>query len=182
MSELGEWDSFYVIVASAAGGLIGLQFVVITLISGRPARFKEANAAFATPTILHFSAVLLLSALLRAPWRSIGGPSLLLALLGFAGMLYSIVVVRRMLVQAAYRPELEDWFFHAMVPLAAYSLLAFSAIAARSELRHPLFGIGAAALMLLFTGVHNAWDAAAYHVATSERGGSNPAHPANSTG
>jgi len=30
MRELAEWDSFYVIVGSAAGALIGLQFVVMT--------------------------------------------------------------------------------------------------------------------------------------------------------
>ena len=52
MPELGEWDSFYVIVAPAAAGLIGLQFVIMTLIAERPSiRAAEASAAFATPTI-----------------------------------------------------------------------------------------------------------------------------------
>src|SRR5205807_4175372 len=32
MSALKEWESFYVIVGSSAGALIGLQFVVVTLI------------------------------------------------------------------------------------------------------------------------------------------------------
>jgi hypothetical protein len=32
MSELAKWDSFYAIVGSAADALIGLQFVVATLI------------------------------------------------------------------------------------------------------------------------------------------------------
>jgi hypothetical protein len=27
-----------------------------------------------------------------------------------------------------------------------------------------LFGVGAAALLLLFVGIHNAWDAVTYHV------------------
>jgi hypothetical protein len=36
VSEFAEWDSFYVIVGSAAGALIGLQFVVLTLIAERP--------------------------------------------------------------------------------------------------------------------------------------------------
>src|SRR5438105_3816031 len=61
MPELTAWDSFYVIVGSAAGALIGLQFVVVTLIAERPRlRVEEAGAAFATPTIVHFSAALLL--------------------------------------------------------------------------------------------------------------------------
>ena len=72
MSELAEWESFYIIVGAAAGALIGLQFVVMTLIAERPPRHAaEAGAAFASPTVVHFGAALLLSAFLRAPWQTI---------------------------------------------------------------------------------------------------------------
>ena len=65
MHELAEWESFYVLVGGAAGALIGLQFVVMTLIAERPPlRAAEASNAFGTPTIVHFSAALLLSAAL----------------------------------------------------------------------------------------------------------------------
>jgi hypothetical protein len=47
MKLLSEWANFYVIVGSAAGALIGLQFVVVTLIAERPPRnANEAGAAF----------------------------------------------------------------------------------------------------------------------------------------
>jgi len=36
MSALSGWENFYVIVGSSAGALIGLQFVVITLIAEIP--------------------------------------------------------------------------------------------------------------------------------------------------
>lgn len=69
MSELAKWDSFYVIVASAAGALIGLQFVVLTLIAERPPTDAAlAAAAFGSPAIVHFGSGLFLSALLHAPW------------------------------------------------------------------------------------------------------------------
>ena len=56
----------------AAGALIGLQFVVITLIAERPPDgAAEAGAAFGSPTIVHFSVALFLSALLLAPWQTI---------------------------------------------------------------------------------------------------------------
>ena len=60
MPELIEWDSFYVIVGSAAGALIGLQFVVMTLIAERPQLHaaEDASAAFATPTVVHFGTVI----------------------------------------------------------------------------------------------------------------------------
>jgi hypothetical protein len=75
-------DSFYVIVGSAAGTLIGLQFVVITLFEQRPALLRAAKtgSAFATPTIVHFGTALLLSAVLRVPWRSITPAAAILGL------------------------------------------------------------------------------------------------------
>ena len=43
-------------------------------------------------------------------------------------------------------------------------MLALSAFAAASHTREALFGVGAAALLLLFVGIHNAWDSVVYHV------------------
>jgi hypothetical protein len=170
ISELAKWDSFYVIVGSAAGALIGLQFVVMTLIAGRtrlPA--ADAGAAFATPTIFHFSAVLLLSALLRAPWETITLAGAVCGAIGFGGVAYALIVGRRMRKQASYQPEFEDWLFHLALPLAAYATLAIAPFAAASWAREALFAAGGAALLLLFTGIHNAWDAVTWHVFVQNR-------------
>src|SRR5437870_812456 len=165
MSEFAEWDSFYVIVGSAAGALIGLQFVVLTLVAERPPlRAAEAGAAFATPTIVHFGVVLLLSAVLRAPWQAIIPVAVLWGLIGLGGVAYAAIVARRMRVQTVYHPQFEDWLCHVLLPSAAYAMLALSAFAATSYAREALFAIGAAALVLLFIGIHNAWDAVTYHV------------------
>jgi hypothetical protein len=165
MSEVSLWGSFYAIVGSAAGALIGLQFVVMTLIAQRPPiPAAEAGTAFGTPTIVHFSAALLLSALSRVPWLTITIPAVLWGLMGFGGVAYVVIVARRMRRQAVYRPDFEDWLFHLVLPLVGYALLALSAVAAHSRIREALFGVGAATLLLLFIGIHNAWDAVAYHV------------------
>jgi hypothetical protein len=164
MEELAGWESFHVIVASAAAVLIGLQFVAVTLIIERAqARSAEAGAAFATPTIVHFSLVFLLSAILRAPWRAITPPAVLWGVLGFIGIVYAGVVARRMRRQTIYRPVFEDWLFHLLLPFVAYVTLFGSALASRSHLREALFGVGAAELILLYVGIHNAWDGLAYH-------------------
>ena len=47
---------------------------------------------------------------------------------------------------------------------AAYTILAISAYAAHSQARPALFLVGSATLLLLFIGIHNAWDAVTYHV------------------
>jgi hypothetical protein len=173
MPELAAWESFYGIVGSAAGALIGLQFVVVTLVAEKPPlRAAEAGAAFATPTIVYFGTALLLAALLRAPWQAITPAAALWGLVGLSGVSYVIIVARRMRVQTTYKPVLCDWLFHALLPLAAYAMLALSAFAAPSHTREALFSVGAAALLLLFVGIHNAWDAVAYHVFVS-RGDTN---------
>ena len=166
MMPLSGWENFYVIVGSSAGALIGLQFVVITLISQMPIvrDAERASSAFATPTIIHFGSVLLLSAIICAPWKAVEPAAIVLGIVGLAGTVYAIIVARRMQVQTAYRPEFEDWLFHAMLPVAAYATLALCGYLARARVGGAMFGVGAAALVLLFTGIHNAWDAVTYHV------------------
>lgn len=172
MTALTEWGNFYVIVGSSAGALIGLQFVVLTLIASRPIARGEAQAgdAFSTPSVVHFGVVLLLSAVVSAPWDGIGPVAVLWGLVGLSGIVYSIVVARRMRAQTAYQPVFEDWLFHVLLPCAAYTTLAGSAFAARSYARPALFLVGAAALLLLFVGIHNAWDTVTHLVFVEKRG------------
>jgi hypothetical protein len=40
-----------------------------------------------------------------------------------------------------------------------------------------LFAVGAAALLLLFVGIHNAWDAVTYHVFVNREGPTGPDAP-----
>jgi hypothetical protein len=165
MAEIANWDSFYVMVGTAAGALIGLQFVVLTLLAERPPKgASEVGAAFLTPTIVHFGVTVLLSALLLAPWQTMGMPAALLGVIGFSGVVYIGMVALRMRRLEAYHPELEDWLFHVVLPLAAYIVLFLSLFTAPSHLHEVLFGVGAATLLLLFVGIHNAWDNIAYTV------------------
>ncbi len=163
-------ENFYVIVGSSAGALIGLQFVVLTLIAAMPIGrgTAQAGAAFSTPNVVHFGAVLLLAGILSAPWQEIFPAAIVWGVAGLSGIMYEIVVARRMRTQSVYMPVFEDWLFHVVLPLAAYTGLAVMAFAAGSHLREALFGIGAAALLLLFVGIHNAWDAVTYHVFESK--------------
>ena len=84
-------------------------------------------------------------------------------LAGLGGLTYGAMVARRMRLQSAYQPVLEDWLFHGWLPPTAYAVLALSAFAAPSHLHEALFGV-AGAVLLLFIGIHNAWDAVAYLV------------------
>ena len=164
MNEFAEWDSFYLIVGGAAGALIGLQFVVLTLIAERGHASPEAGRAFSTPTVLHFSVVLFLAAFIRVPWPSITPPSIIGAIVGAGGVVYVLKTVREIRAQTVYRPVFEDWLFHVILPLAAYLTLFILAFEAFWNIRFSLFIGAAATLILLFTGIHNAWDAVTWHV------------------
>ena len=169
MKALAGWQNFYVIMGSSAGALIGLQFVVMSLIAGLPIVDAAAGRAFATPTVIHFGTVLLLAAILSAPWDGIFAPTILYGVVGLCGLIYAVIVTRRMR-HTSYKPEFEDWLFHALLPFAAYVTLAVSAYAAQSYLHQALFGAAAAVVLLLFVGIHNAWDAVTYHIYEKKQG------------
>ena len=178
MNELAEWDSFYLIVGGAAGALIGLQFVAMTLIAARPqaAASSDAGAAFATPTIVHFVAAFLLAAFVRMPWRSESSAMAMCGIVGAAGVVYTVVVSRRMTTQTSYKPVFEDWLFHAILPLLAYAMMVIAAIEVSSYPRQILFAVGAATLLLLMIGIHNSWDAVTWNIYTATSKPDDAAH------
>jgi hypothetical protein len=169
MSPFSEWENFYVIIGSSAAGLTGLQFVVIALIADQEvASTSREIDAFGTPTIVHFGVVLLLSGILSAPWHGMGWPALLLAACGVAGLMYSSFVVRRATRQTSYHMVLEDWIFFALLPILAHGILMAAGLTLRSHPERALFGVAITSLLLLFVGIHNAWDTVTF-IAVSRR-------------
>jgi hypothetical protein len=161
---LARWNNFYEIVGSAAAALTGLQFVVMAVVANTPARSGSPATvdAFGTPNVVHFAMVLLLSAVLSAPWPSLGAIASVLAMCGAGGVVYGVVVTRRAGRQTSYEPVLEDWIWHATLPLLAYTGVAAGALLLLRIEEDALFAIAAASLLLLFVGIHNAWDTVTY--------------------
>jgi len=73
-------------------------------------------------------------------------------------------VTRRIRKQSGYQPDAEDWLFYVVLPIVAYLLLILMPLPSLAYERETLFAIGGGVLLLLFTGIHNAWDAVAYQV------------------
>jgi hypothetical protein len=164
-SALHGWDTFYVIVGSSSAALTGLMFVVVTLLPEARRRAGATDAAlsaFATPTILHFCAALLISAMLTAPWGGLWQPGLAASLSGLAGLIYSAIVTRRVHRSTQYTAVFEDWLWHVLLPVASYLTLVVSGLLLGKDTTGALFGMAASTLTLLFIGIHNAWDAVTY--------------------
>ncbi|HJQ10346.1 MAG TPA: hypothetical protein VJ840_04875 [Gemmatimonadaceae bacterium] len=160
---LSKWESFYVIVGSSAGALTGLQFVVMAIVAERPgAGGHREIAAFGTPNIVHFMAVLLIGSIISAPWEELNHTADVIGLFGLVGVIYTGVVTRRARSTERYQPVLEDWIFHVVLPFVSYFLLLGAAVVLTRFDTPALFSIGAASLLLLVVGVHNAWDTVTY--------------------
>jgi hypothetical protein len=170
-TALAHWESFYVIVGSSAGALTGLMFVVITLIadSKQPRTLIEINT-FATPAVVHFCAVLLISAILSAPWPNEGRiAAYFIGLIAIAGLGYMVIVLRRTRRVTQYKPVMEDWIWHLIVPVLAYMALLVGHMGLRHDHPWALHLIGGVSLLLLFDGIHNAWDTVTYMVVTKQQ-------------
>lgn len=162
---MASWESFYVIIGSSGAALIGIEFVVITLVANLPERPPSNTiSAFASPTVVHFASALVLSAVMSAPWRSTAAPATALVVGGLGGVAYAAVVIQRIRHQTQYTPVWQDWLWYAVLPSGAYAVLAIAAAALRMNPPVAFVGIGAAALGLLLIGIHNAWDSVTHIV------------------
>jgi hypothetical protein len=165
---LTAWSTFYQIIGSAAAALTGLQFVVMTLAlqSGRrasaPAVGESTIRAFGSPTVVHFCSALFTATVMTAPWASLLGTSIPIVGCGLVGTIYIIAVARRARRQDSYKPVFEDWLWHVALPLVTYAALLVSAIELPRYTTAALFSVGAIAVLLVFIGIHNAWDSVVY--------------------
>jgi hypothetical protein len=167
LAPLSAWESFYVIVGSSAAALTGLQFVVIALIAEiRPRSNGSELSAWGTPTVVHFCIALLTSATLSAPWRTFTGVDTALGLTGIGGVAYVFVVLRRARRTTGYKPVLEDWIWHTVFPFLAYAAVVAGAFTMRAHTESALFFVAAGTLLLVFIGIHNAWDTVTFIATT----------------
>ena len=162
-SALAAWANFYVIAGSSAAALTGLMFVVISLVAGARTRSKsEGIATFSTPTVVHFCVALLIAATLSAPWHSLVPVSVLFTLTGLYGIAYSLHITHRARRNSAYRPQLEDWIWYSALPIAAFVAIVVAAIRLPGAPAGALFVLAGGTIVLIFIGIHNAWDVVTY--------------------
>jgi hypothetical protein len=150
-SLIAEWDNFYVIVGSSAAALTGLTFFV-------------GLRAYVEPTIVHFCAVLALACYLSMPHQGALTLSFGLGVAGALGLAYVVWVAASIgRVASDYMPVREDWIWNAILPGCCYGVLLAAAILIWYRPALSLYGVGSVALLLMFIGIHNAWDVAVWN-------------------
>ncbi len=161
MKVLEGWDNFYVILGSAAAALIGLTFVVVALLSGARRVHLAGMQGYIAPTIVHFGTVLAFAAYMSVPQQTILSLSAGLAICGIGTIAYTVAIaysVRRF--SAQYAPVVEDWIWHVILPTVDYATLLGMAFLIWYRQQLALYCVAAALTLLLFIGIHNAFDVA----------------------
>jgi len=89
--------------------------------------------------------------------------SLLLGLLGLAGVTYILIVFWLASYRLpGYQLVLSDWLWYTLLPLVSYSALVVAALLLPSHPVLALFIIAVVTLLLLFIGILNVWDVVTY--------------------
>jgi len=156
-----HWDSFYILIGSASGALIGLLFVVATLQTGRdPDEASRGASIYLTPTVFHFAIVLVISAMASVPGlgpRIVGS---ILAVCAAAGLVHAARITRyiRSAKTVPAAPHWTDFWCYGAVPGVAYLGLLASAVAAWTSAVCAAYLIAVSLLVLLLISIRNAWD------------------------
>ncbi len=163
-SLVAEWDNFYVITGSSAGGLTGLTFVVIALASDSKRVNFRGLRAYVTPTIVHFGAVLALAAYMSMPHQGVLSLSLGFGAAGAAGLAYVAFIGSTIgRIASEYIPVHEDWIWNVILPAIVYGTLLATAFLIWWRPSLSMYGVAAVSVLLMFIGIHNAWDIAVWN-------------------
>ena len=154
-----RWDEFYLLAGSAAAVLIGLIFVVMTLMQDRPRSSVLAGTKlYMGPVVLQVSFVLVLSAAALVPGidaRSFSLVAVVIAIWGLARGVWSAIGIWR--IEGGEVHWTDKWFYGVM-PTALYVALAVMAWA--FWIGQPWAAIGVAVVItgLLLLSIRNEWD------------------------
>src|SRR5688500_7879608 len=153
-----HWGEFYLLAGSAAAVLIGLIFVVISLMQDRSrSSVLTGSKLYMGPIVLGVSFVLALSAAALAPGITAKQMAAIcggIAVWGLARGLQSIAGIRRLGEDVHWT----DLWFYGLVPSAAY--VALGAVAVAFWQGHACANYGLAAVIVggLLLAIRNEWD------------------------
>lgn len=154
-----NWDSFFLLIGGAAGGLIGLLFIVVTLMQGGDSglRLKSASV-YMTPTVAHLAMVLTLSALATAPRLSPTTAGVVFGACALTCLVFTGRASLMLITSAVKATHWSDLWGYGLAPLATSLGLAVSAASVWFAPEWAARGIAASVIAMLLIAIRNAWD------------------------
>ncbi len=154
--QVEAWHDFYVIVGGAAAGLTGLMFIVVSL-GGTVRRAAPGVRAFVTPTVVFFSSIVVVAAIMAMPTLPAAAVATVLAVGGVGGLAYMIVIRGHQMWRNSSLDWL-DWWWYISLPFLTYLLTIVAAAVIWLRGAFGLLLLGGTMLLLLVIAIHNAWD------------------------
>ncbi len=158
------WETYYLMVGSSAGALIGLLFVVITL-SGEidPARAGIAQRTFMSPTIFHFVAVMIIScAAVVTTTLPPEAMALAIAVPAVIGAMNSGIAFASLTSGKLEVTHWTDYLYYGALPAIGHVWLLVAAWMVWQETAFAEYGVAIGAMGLLLLGIRDAWDLATW--------------------
>jgi hypothetical protein len=166
------WGEFYLLTGSAAAVLIGLIFVVVTLMHDRPrSSVLYSSKLYMGPVVLHVSFVLALSAAALLPHISAHAMGLIAAIVAIWGLIrgiISIVGIRNLTGEDT--PHWTDVWFYGVIPTAIYVLLGGVAAGFWADEGWAPYGVAAIITVSLLVTIRNEWDLVTWLAPKADRG------------
>ena len=155
---LERWHDFYLLIGTAAATLVALLFVAISLGAGFLSPERAApTRTFISPVVLHFTAVLIVSALALAPEHTGVVVSILIAACGVTGLAVSLFSTIQQL-RFRWTNYVQDYLAYGVLPAFCYAALLITAWLILMDNEAALDLLAAALLVLLAVNIRNAWD------------------------
>src|SRR6476619_4435370 len=121
-----DWHDFDVLVGTAAATLVGLMFVAASIgASVFTEKDRAALKAFISPTVVHFTTVLVIAVVALVPtheWHTLA------SLLAVVGAVYSVNVWIELLIHRRFNVDVVYRLFYAAIPLLGHVLLLLAAL------------------------------------------------------
>jgi hypothetical protein len=153
-----HWDDFYLLIGTAAAALLALLFVAVSLGTGYLTEERAgATRTFFSPIVLHYGAVLFLSAVALIPGHRMMFYVVLIAATGLVGLAVSAYTTAQ-LVRTNWTNFMVDRLAYGLLPAIAYIALIAAAGMMYTGHTIALDAYAGALLLLMLVNIRNAWD------------------------
>jgi len=157
---LRAWHDFYALIGEAAATLVGLTFVAASVGGGfSTPRRKVGMQSFLTPTVVHFTAILVTCLIVLAPSGPTNPIALLLVIDGLAGLVYCGWILLRMLRHGFFASiDMADRLWYALLQTVGYLLIGAAGLGLLRLAASSLDILAIGLVVLLIAAIRNAWD------------------------
>lgn len=156
-----DWGEFYLLVGSAAAVLIGLIFVVVTLMQDKPrSTMMAGQTLYMGPVVLQVSFVLVLSAAALTPGIAARDYATVVAVVAVWGLyrgVQSTIGIRALCWQEG-PPHWTDAWFYGVIPTLLSLALGVVAWGFWSGAEWAVHGVAVVITGIVLLAIRNEWD------------------------